>query len=70
MLAFTPFEGSVVTFTHFYNIEIGNFGWGEELSHNLKLSCISDLFYSKFSIIFSNSFKKLNDKWQFAKYNQ
>jgi len=35
-LAFKPFGGSLVIFIPAYNIAVGNYGLGYDVSHNLK----------------------------------
>ena len=37
---------------------------------SLKFSCTLFLSISNYSNIFSNSFKKFKDKWQFVRYSQ
>ena len=67
ILAFNPFDGSVVTLKEFWSIEIGNLGWGLVDINNLKFSFTKFFSYSSCSKIFSNSFKKLKERWQLVK---
>ena len=67
ILAFNPFEGSVVTLKEFWRIEIGNRGWGLVDMNKRKFSLTKFFSNSNYSSIFSSSFKKLKERWQFVR---